>query len=88
MANGSVTEPIKRAVRAGVVLLCHLAVASVIIVGIRLLEALVHVLWDSGDPHLFGVLPLIYVFHGMDAGVLAVFVFWGVVEANRVFRGP
>lgn len=81
------TKPLLRAVAAGVLLVSHLAVAAGIILCIWALDHFVHWLWNDREPTLFGVMPLIYLFHAMDAGVLLVFAFWGIVEANQVFRG-
>jgi hypothetical protein len=39
-----------------------------------------------GDPKLFDVLPLRYIFDGMDLAILLAFIVLGTLEAIRVFR--
>jgi hypothetical protein len=39
-----------------------------------------------GDPKLFDVVPLRYIFDGMDVGILFAFVVLGTIEAVMVFR--
>ena len=72
-----------KAVRWGIFILCHAIVASVLIGAIHVVQWLVVL---TGDHKLFDVIPLRYVFDGMDAGILLAFVVLGTMEAVRVFR--
>lgn len=36
---------------------------------------------------LYDRIPLKWLFHTMDLGILIVFVVWGVIEAHRKLRG-
>jgi hypothetical protein len=74
--------------RAAIHLACHLVVAGVILLGIRGLELLMAFLWKSQNPLLFDVLPLKWLFHAMDLGVLLVFGFYGIISVAKAFREP
>jgi hypothetical protein len=80
-------KPILSAIRAITHLLCHVLVAAVILIGIRVLELLIQWLWQAVEPMLFGVLPLRYLVHGVDLGVLLAFGFYGIISSSEA-SGP
>jgi hypothetical protein len=75
--------PITKALRAAAYFVAHAAVALVIIGAISLVRAACQWL---GDPKLFDLIPLVYLFDAMELAALAVFIPCGVIEAYRVFR--
>jgi hypothetical protein len=50
------------------------------------IEELIGYLWGVHEPLLFGRLPLAYIFHAMDIGVLGVFGYRGVLAAYKAFE--
>lgn len=85
MTPPSWKTPIRDAGQTAIHIVCHLALAALILVGIWALERLTSLLW-SETPLLFGTLPLKYVFHGMDLAVLVVFGFYGTIAIARALR--
>ncbi|GEM_PF-4618027 len=75
------------AVRAAVFLLCHLAIAFLIVAGIYGLEKFISYLWGQHEPMMIGILPLKYLFEAIDLCIIVVFGFRGIVAALRAFRG-
>jgi hypothetical protein len=69
-------------------LLDHLLLSGLIISSIYAVELLFHHLWHDHQPMLYGQFPLKWIFDTIDIGVLAVFGFWGIYEANEQMRGP
>jgi hypothetical protein len=69
--------------RWGSFIAAHALVAMVLLAVVALLQWLVLRL---GDPKLFDVIPLRYIFDGMDLGILVAFVVLGTVEAVIVFK--
>ena len=59
--------------RATLYIIRHICEAALIIIGISALEALITWLWYPAKPYLFDLVPLKYIFHAMDGGVLLVF---------------
>jgi hypothetical protein len=84
--DGAIWEPVRRASRAAIALVCHTALAALVVVAIKLLEWLLHFLWGATDPLLFDRFPIRYLFDAMDGGVILVFVCYGIIEAFRAFR--
>lgn len=80
------TDPLIATFKVLVRLACHVVVAGFILVGIRSLELLIQLLWRSQEPILLGFLPLKYVVHGVDLGVLLAFGFYGIISVARTFR--
>jgi hypothetical protein len=80
-------EPLRQALRASIVFAGHLAITALNLIGIWLVEQLIHWLWGEEDPVLFGRLPLQYVFDLLHAGILMTLFFWGVVAINDVYKG-
>lgn len=88
MAHDDLWGPVRAALRAAIHLACHIVVAGLIIVGIRALEGLMSWLWQSQNPLLFDLLPLKYLFHAMDLGVLLVFAFYGIISVAKTLKEP
>lgn len=86
MPSEDFTKPIYASAKAAVHLVCHVGIAALILVGIRLLELLISWLWKSNNPLLFDLVPLKWFFHALDVGVLLVFGFYGIVSVARSFR--
>lgn len=78
-------EPLVNAAVAAVVLVCHIVLASGIILGIKGIELLVHS--GEGELLLFDQVPLRYLFHVIDIGIIFVFGWHGLREAWMAFRG-
>lgn len=70
-------EPYHRLINALVELSSHLIVLAAVLGGIKLLELLVHRLWDA-DYVFFGRLKLRYVFDAADLLTLVGFLLWGL----------
>jgi hypothetical protein len=82
----SVWSPLKWPARAALVLLGHLCLAALNLSGIWLLARYTKWLYGDEVPLVYGRFPLSWAFDTMDVGVLALFLFWGLVEANRELR--
>jgi hypothetical protein len=65
----------------------HTLMACVFLLGIWGVEQFSWLLWGKNWPVLFGWFPLQCIFHAADAGVLAVFLFYGGYEAIRAYIG-
>jgi hypothetical protein len=74
-----------RALRTGSFFVAHVIVALVFIGGIELIQL---ALLKLGDPKLFDILPLRYIFDAMDLAILVAFLVLGTVEAVTVFKAP
>ena len=72
------------AVAQGVFILCHGVVATLMLLVMRGLQWAVEA--AHPDP-LFDVVPVRYIFDGMDAILLALFVLISSLEAFHIFRG-
>jgi hypothetical protein len=82
----SIWAPIKAAAYAAIHIAIHLSIAGLLVLGIRGLELLIKWAWDSKNPLLFDVLPLKWLFHAMDLGVLVAFGFYGLISVTKAFR--
>ncbi len=80
-------EPVVKALQAAVFVLCHTGIVSVILVGFYGVERLIHFLWGSENPMLFGSWPLAYVFHAVDLGLVLIFGYRAILAANTAFEG-
>jgi hypothetical protein len=87
MAEGEDSDsfwaPLKWPARATLVLVAHIALAALLVTGIWALERYANWLYGEKMPLLYGKIPLAWAFDTMDLGVLSLFIFWGLVEANR-----
>lgn len=79
--------PLRRAFRAAVAFFGHLCFSLLFVTGIWLLEQHIRLLYGQEEPMLYDRIPLKWLFHTMDLGILIVFVVWGVIEAHRKLRG-
>jgi hypothetical protein len=78
--------PLEWPARAVLVLLGHLGAAAMLLTGIWAVERYTKWLYGEDVQLLFGLIPLSWAFDAADFGVLALFVFWGLVEANRQLK--
>lgn len=78
--------PLRRAARAAVVFIGHTFLGMVVVTCNWLVERYFHFLWQSHEPLLFERVPLRWLFDAVDLGVLLVFMFWGILEANQKLR--
>jgi hypothetical protein len=76
-------RPFKKAFRLGAYLLAHTLVALLLI---AIIEVIRHILVYLGDPELFDLCPLRYIFDLMDGAILVVFLVFGTLEAIEVFK--
>ena len=82
-------DELRRIIRATIVLLSHLLMATIVIAAVWVLEVLFRAVWRDNDPRLFGAVPLNYIFQATDVAVLLMFVLNGIVETLRFYRrGP
>jgi hypothetical protein len=89
----TVYEPIRavlvRPARAAVVVLAHLALGTLVTVGIWVTELLFHWLWAAEHmPRFFGWIPVKWLFDASELGVMLVFVCCGTWEAFLTLRPP
>lgn len=77
-------KPVISASVAAIVLICHVALAIMVVLGIKGLELLV----PSGPSELllFDRFPLCYLFHAIDVGIILVFGWNGLREAALAFQ--
>jgi len=69
--------------RWGSYVAAHALVAVVLVGAIEFIQKLILRL---GDPKLFDIVPLRYIFDGMDLAILVAFLVIGTLEAIAVFR--
>jgi hypothetical protein len=69
--------------RWGSYIAAHALVAVVLVGAIEFIQKLILRL---GDPKLFDIVPLRYIFDGMDLAILLAFLVIGTLEAIAVFR--
>lgn len=65
----------------------HTLMACVFLLGIWVVEKFAYLLWGKELPILFGWFYFQYIFHAADAGVVAVFLFYGGYKAIRAYMG-
>ncbi len=71
-----------KAWRIGCYVAAHLFVAVLLIGTIYAIQYCILLI---GDPKLFDIIPLRFIFDGMDLGILAAFLIFGTYEAILVF---
>ena len=74
-----------RVLNALIELIAHLAVLAALLIGIKLLEELVHWLWGNQDFLFFSRLKLRYIFDGADLTILVGFLAWGVYSVISAY---
>jgi hypothetical protein len=62
---------------------CAYNLGALLVTGIWGLERYANWLYGEKLPLLYGKIPLAWAFDTMDVGVLSLFIFWRLVEANR-----
>jgi hypothetical protein len=78
-------EALLRVINALIELIAHLAVLAALLIGIWLLEKLVHKLWGSQDYLFFDRLKLRYIFDGADLALIVGFIIWGVYSVIAAY---
>ena len=76
-------RPLQKALRAATYLVAHAGLALLMVGLISLVQWALN---RDGDPKLFDVLPLRYIFDAIDLLILATFMIFGTAEAVQVFR--
>jgi hypothetical protein len=79
-------EPIPKAAQAALFLVCHTALAAVVVTCIWAFAGLFHLLWGANDPLFFDRFPLRYLFDAADLSVVLVFTWFGVISAIRALK--
>lgn len=69
--------------RAAIYIAAHTATALLLIIAIDTVSAW---LSNAGDPKLWDLVPVRYLFDTMDLAILIVFIWYGTAEAIRAFR--
>jgi hypothetical protein len=82
----SIWAPTRRAVRAAVALLGHMFLSLLAILGFWLVEQVIGRLWTDQEPMIYGQIPLKWLFHTIDVGIIATFGWCGISEAYRKLR--
>lgn len=83
--SGKWFAPFLRSSKALLELLAHLLVVVGLLVGIRLLEEIVHRLWGQTEHLFFGKLRLRYMFDAADLAILAGFLVYGVYSVIKAY---
>ena len=78
-------EALQRVVNAIIELFAHLIVLTALLIGIWLLERLVHLLWEGEEYLFFQTLRLRYIFDAADLALIVGFLAWGVYSAIRAY---
>lgn len=77
-------EALLRAIGAVIELVAHLVVVASLLLGMWLLEKLVHRLWNK-DFLFFSRVKLRYIFDGADLIILVGFLAWGVYSVTKAY---
>jgi len=77
---------LKRLVRAIIVLLSHVILATIMIAGLWLLKILSQRLFQSSNMHLFSEGFLNYIFDATNVAVLFMFILNGIMEVFQSYR--
>ena len=80
-------DPIRSALRAGIVFAVHLILAAMVALGLRAFEYLWVVLFNEREPLVANLFPLRYILEIGDACILIVFVIFGTIEAVKCPSG-
>lgn len=72
---------LQRPLRAAAVFLGHLVLGFLVMVGVWLTEKGFGVLWHQSEPLFFGWCPVKWFFDAGEAGIMIVFVIFGIYEA-------
>lgn len=91
LISSSVTKklrwhPATRTLAAATFVIAHTAITALFIICMYGIEELIKHLWASEAPLLFGIVPLSYVFHAIDLGVLGAFGYRGILSAYQAFE--
>jgi hypothetical protein len=83
----SIYRPLQRASRAAVAFIGHQILGMIVIGANWLVEKFIQFLYQDSEPMLYSRFPLRWLFDTADLGVLLVFIFWGIYEANQKLKG-
>jgi hypothetical protein len=86
LEHESISTTLKRPARAAGVFIAHLALGTVVLVGIWLTERQFQLLWKTSKPLFFDWIPVKWLFDAADCGVMVVFIVFGIYEAARQLR--
>jgi hypothetical protein len=86
MGGNRFVEELVEALYAVWVLACHLLVAVGAIAGLWIIEYLVHWLWPGTEPTVLGRVPLRAIIETADAGILIVFLGFGLYRVIMTMR--
>jgi hypothetical protein len=78
-------EAFFRVLNALIELIAHLTVVAGLLVGVWLLEKLMHRLWGGQDYLFFNRLKLKYIFDGADLAILVGFIVWGIYSVIAAY---
>ncbi len=76
-------DPIRSAFHAATYIVCHTVVALIIIAATRIIAL---ILEYFGDPRLYDVLPIRYIFDTMDLVIFLAFMVTGGISAWQAFK--
>jgi hypothetical protein len=82
----SYLAPLEWPFRAAIVLLGHVALAGLTIASVWGLERFAHFLYGEKLPLIYGLFPLEWLFQTLDLGIILVFIFRGILAADRELR--
>lgn len=68
------------------VIACHLLVAVGALLGVWVIEFLIHTLWPGPEPTILGKVPLRMIIETADGGILIVFLAVGLYRAAITAR--
>ena len=79
-------KPILTAARVLLHLACHWTVAAIVVLVMKAFEEGLIILYGVPDPKFFNAVPIAYVFHATDLGVLIVVGAFSVVAIFNAMR--
>jgi hypothetical protein len=79
-------EEFERFVRGAAFLILHALLAAIAIVCMWGIDELIKWLWHNSDPRVLDLVPLRYIFEGIDALIVGALGVRGVIAAFNVFR--
>jgi hypothetical protein len=77
----------KTYLKAAFVFSCHLALVTLIILGVYGLERLMHRFWADSEPLLLDRFPLKYPFQFIDLVLILLFGYRAACEINELLKG-
>ena len=68
------------------VIACHLLMALGALLGVWVIDYVIHFLWPESEPTLFGKIPLRMVIETAEGGILIVFLVFGLYRVAMAMR--